>query len=169
VAQLLPVPITPFPALITCYSRTPFYTTNGAPEAGAVVIMWTYGTERGEQEYHLQTIPVGYGDTFDMFEVTTPCSTYLRVYFQPDSTKLLYYMPSQFWPHDLYGTAHNDFEVGPSITPSSRSMARQRCDTRSDPIHSHHHADALAAPADETGLTHGVPDVLRQWYSQTRR
>lgn len=110
-----PVPVTPRADgfAITCYSRTPFYSTNGAPEKGAVLVMWTFGKERTDQEYHLQTIPVERGTTFDMFEVRTPCSTYLRLYFQPDSTKLLYYMPSQYWPHDLYGTADQDFEVGP--------------------------------------------------------
>ncbi len=109
-----PVPITPLPGpVIACYSRTPIYTTNGAPEGGAVIVMWSYGKSRTEAEYHLQTIPVGYGFTFDMMEIQAPCSTYLKLYFQPDSTKLLYYMPSQYWPHDMYGAAPLDFQVGP--------------------------------------------------------
>jgi len=100
---------------VTCYSRMPLYSTNGAPETGVVIVMWTLGTQRNESsvEYHLQTIPVEPGDTLDGEEIRTPCSTYIRVYFQPDSTKLLYYMPSQYWPHNLYGTADHDFELGP--------------------------------------------------------
>jgi hypothetical protein len=98
---------------VTCHSRTPLYTTNGAPEPGVVIMVWTLGTERGTTEYHLQTIPVNTGDMFDGLEFSVPCDVYLRVYYQPDSTKLLYYMPSQYWPHDLYGTADHEFEVGP--------------------------------------------------------
>ena len=49
-----PTGITPdagdFPPPITCFSRTPLYTTNTAPEAGAVIIEWTYGTTRTDQE-----------------------------------------------------------------------------------------------------------------------
>lgn len=108
----LQTPVGGFPQ-IDCHARAPIYTTNGAPEPGAVIVQWTFGTARTDPEYHLQTIPVARGDVFTNMEIFAPCGTYLRLYFQPDSNKLLYYMPSQFWPHDLYGTADKDFEVGP--------------------------------------------------------
>lgn len=111
-----PVPITPeykeYPE-ITCYSRTPLWTTNGAPEKGAVIVEYTWGPERPAEEFHLYTIPVEPGQTFDHREIDVPCGTYLRLYFQPDSTKILYYMPSQYWPHDVYGTYTSNHGLGP--------------------------------------------------------
>ncbi len=111
-----PVPLqTPVGGIpdIQCYSRVPMYSTNGAPEKGVVIVQWTYGTSRTDVEYHLQTIPVERGSLFNHEEIQAPCSTYLRMYFQPDSTKLLYYMPSQYWPHNLYGTVAGNAALGP--------------------------------------------------------
>ena len=109
-----PPAITPQPSqpVVNCTSRTPIWTTNHAPEKGAVIIQWTYGKDRNSQEYHLGVIPIEVGTTLDMYEIQAPCSVYLRLYYQPDSTKLIYYMPSQFWPHDLYGTINQQGALG---------------------------------------------------------
>jgi|GEM_PF-2559180 len=111
-----PVETTPryedYPA-ITCYSRIPIWTTNGAPEKGAVIINYTFGTERTDQEWQITTLTVNPGDTLDNTEVSVPCGTYIRIYYQPDSTKLLYYMPSQYWPHNLYGSLNDANSLGP--------------------------------------------------------
>ncbi|HEC23663.1 MAG TPA: hypothetical protein ENI95_12190 [Chloroflexi bacterium] len=88
---------------VTCYARVPLYTTNTAPEPGVIIMMWTYSEERPAPEYHLATRPVQPGDSLDNIELRAPCGTYLRLYYMPDSTRLLYSMPSQYYPHSLYG------------------------------------------------------------------
>jgi hypothetical protein len=93
-----------------CFVRTLFTTTNVAPEDGVVMILWSYGTTPQDPLYHVQTIEVKAGDYFDDMEVEVPCGTYIKVFFQPHSNKLLYYMPSQYYPHDFYGAAEDDDE-----------------------------------------------------------
>jgi hypothetical protein len=97
---------------VSCWSWTPIWTTNRAPEKGAVIFTYAYQKERGAQEVHLQVALVNKGDTIDYSQIEAPCGVYLRLYYQPDSTKLIYYMPSQFWPHDLYGTIATQGAVG---------------------------------------------------------
>ena len=103
------------PPSIECYARMRVYTTNRAPEDGAIVVQWTLGPSRDEDiEYHLYSIPVSRGDTFDGDqELNVPCGQYIRLYYQPNSTKLLYYLPSQYYPHDLYGSELDENDVGP--------------------------------------------------------
>ncbi len=100
-----------------CYAWAPIFTTNLAPEDGAVLIMWSYDPVRIDNpefvEYHLVTIDVMPNTGLDHALLYAPCGTYLRAYFQPDSTKMLYYMPSQYWPHDIYGVPKEHNELGP--------------------------------------------------------
>lgn len=111
--QVTPPPTSTVYAPITCYSRVPVWTTNRAPENGAVIFQWAYGPDRSHQEFHISAAEVKKGDTLDLSEVHVPCGVYLRLYFQPDSTKLVYYMPSQYWPHDVYGTPTQQNTLGP--------------------------------------------------------
>jgi hypothetical protein len=99
-----------------CGVEMPIFTTNQAPESGAVIITWSGVPDRDDvyfQEYHWRTIEVAAGDYFngvpggeptpeeDWFHV--PCGVYLWLYYQPDSTKILYHMPSQHWPDRPFG------------------------------------------------------------------
>jgi hypothetical protein len=111
--QLTPPPTTTVYPAMTCTARVPIWTTNRAPENGAVIFQWAYGSDRSYQEFHISAAEVKKGDTFDLSEVEVPCGVYLRLYFQPDSNKLVYYMPSQYWPHDVYGTPTTQGQVGP--------------------------------------------------------
>lgn len=103
---------------VTCWARVPVWTTNHAPERGAVVAVWSYYPEREEdnpeyREYLVTSMRVLQGQSLDYNELQAPCDSYLKLYFQPDSTKILYYMPSQYWPHDSYGVPDKAGEVGP--------------------------------------------------------
>jgi hypothetical protein len=104
---------------VECYMRVPLYSTNTAPEPGVIVMMWTYSAERPGPEYHLATRPVAKGDSLDELEVRAPCGTYLRLYFVPDSTRLLYSMPSQYYPHSPYGVPEGEPE---SVAPSYNTV-----------------------------------------------
>lgn len=101
-----------------CYAWVPLYTTNLAPEDGAVLVMWSYFDERDADnpeyvEVHMHTIDVKPNTGLDEIWVRAPCGTYLKLYYQPDSNKALYYMPSQYWPHNSYGVPSVENEVGP--------------------------------------------------------
>ncbi len=94
-----------------CVMYMPIYTTNQAPEAGAVLVVWTGNPAHAEgvrDENIWYTFHVARGDYFtghdsDGHAIPVPCGLYIRLYFQPDSTKQLYLMPSQYWPAE-YGT-----------------------------------------------------------------
>jgi len=100
------------PPFANCEMYMPLYTTNQAPESGAVLVMWSGGPDREYLEYHWATIPVAAGDYFNGKDnrsyIRVPCGVYIRVYFQPDSTKLVFQMPSQYWPNSSYGTGMQD-------------------------------------------------------------
>ncbi len=107
------------PPFGTCEAWMPLYTTNRAPESGAIILVWSGLPRRDAPEFHWRTIPVAQGDYFTgewvkghMFKV--PCGVYIRAYFQPDSTKLLYQMPSQYWPDRSYGVPMQADSTGPS-------------------------------------------------------
>ncbi len=88
-----------------CLNTLPVYTTNRAPEDGAVLIMWSWEPSYTAVDYHVDTIRIGEGQLLTYDEFPVPCGVYIKLYFQPDSTKLLYLMPSQYWPYDAYGTS----------------------------------------------------------------
>lgn len=111
------VPDNPDIPVQDCYVRMPLTTTNVAPEDGVVMILWSYGTEPEDPLYHVQTIEVAAGDYFDDMEMNVPCETYIKIFFQPHSNKLLYYMPSQYYPHDFYGSPL-DQENHPLFAPT---------------------------------------------------
>lgn len=113
-----PLPDDPDIPEVTCWAWVPIFTTNLAPEDGAVVALWSYLKERDKddpeyREFHLSTIDVAPNEGLDEYWLRAPCGTYLKLYFQPDSTKLIYYMPSQYWPHDSYGVPDDENDVGP--------------------------------------------------------
>ena len=87
----------------TCWVWVPVYSRNTAPEPGAVLAVWTYGHAATDPHYYLTTLRVWTGQRLDT-QVRAPCGVYLKLYFQPDSTKLLYFMRSQYHPNDFYGT-----------------------------------------------------------------
>ncbi len=109
-SQIDPNPQVPNPK---CESWVTLFTTNLAPEKGAVLVMWSWGTELDDLSYHLYTIEVEPNEGLNHTLIRAPCGTYLRLYFQPNSTKLLYYMPSQYWPHDAFGTPLEQDGKGP--------------------------------------------------------
>lgn len=88
-----------------CLNTLPVYTTNRAPEDGAVLIMWSWEPSYTAIDYHVDTLRVNEGTLFTYDEFPVPCGVYIKLYYQPDSTKLLYLMPSQYWPYDAYGTS----------------------------------------------------------------
>jgi len=100
----------------TCINGMRVYTTNRAPEDGAVVITWSWEPSYKAVDYHVDTIriPEGHLLTYDEFPV--PCGVYIKLYYQPDSTKLLYLMPSQYWPHDAFGTSPDE-DASPDDQP----------------------------------------------------
>lgn len=94
-----------------CSMYMPIYTTNMAPESGAVLVVWTGNPDHddGERDENVwYTFQVAKGDYFTGHDakghvIPVPCGLYIRLYFQPDSTQALYLMPSQYWPAE-YGT-----------------------------------------------------------------
>ena len=90
----------------SCYAWVPFNSTNVAPETGQMTLVYSYGKNYEDQDYFVTSWRVNAGDyleeTRDNSKV--PCGVYIKLYYQPDSTKQIYYMPSQYWPGDAYGT-----------------------------------------------------------------
>lgn len=108
------------PKIPDCYTWVPIYSTNLAPESGAVLVMWSFDPDREDNpsyvEYHVATLPVEKEQGLDHVWVRAPCGVYIKVYYQPDSTKNLYFMPSQYFPHGHYGTANYDTDNVPYHT-----------------------------------------------------
>ncbi|NDJ53606.1 MAG: hypothetical protein GYB68_11050 [Chloroflexi bacterium] len=96
---------------ITCYTTHGIYTTNTASEDGNVMVMWSYSKDEGAEKFLVESIFVEQGKGLDEVYVDPPCNVYIWLYFQPLSDNRLYYMPSQYWPHDHYGTGEI-FDVG---------------------------------------------------------
>ncbi len=92
----------------SCSVWVPVYTTNTAPEPGAVLAVWTYGYAPTDPHYYAGTFEVEPGQALTNAPVLAPCGVYVKVYFQPDSTKQLYFMESQYHPGDFYGTTTVD-------------------------------------------------------------
>jgi hypothetical protein len=99
----------------TCQTNVPVYTTNVAPENGALVITWSYdGQQYEDQDWHVETRRVVAGQGFNMDTFPVPCFAWVKLYYQPDSTKQIYLMPSQYWPHGAYGAGSIDGGVDPN-------------------------------------------------------
>lgn len=97
-----------------CGVEMPIFTTNQAPEDGAIILTWSGGLDRNSPEYHWRTIEVSAGDYFtgdpereggENDQINVPCGVYMRMFYQPNSTKILYQMHSQYWPDRSYGTS----------------------------------------------------------------
>jgi len=89
-----------------CYAWVPFNTTNVAPETGSLTLVYSYGPEFEDVDYFQKTWRINAGDYLEdtLDNAAVPCGVYIKLYYQPDSTKQIYYMPSQYWPGDAYGT-----------------------------------------------------------------
>jgi len=98
-------PVVPRPS---CILGVPVYTTNLAPEDGAVIFTWSGDPDYEALHFHIDTVRVSAGEGFDHRYFPVPCGVYLKLYYQPDSTKQIYLMPSQYWPHDAYGTPNSE-------------------------------------------------------------
>ncbi len=137
----------------TCTVRMPVNTTNVAPESGAVIITWSAGPDRDAAEFHYKTREVeeGFyfnGDIADHSLFSVPCGVYIRMYFQPDSTKLVYQMPSQYWPNSSYGAgtdANVDGAVFHTVFPLN---GPQRTDPDAPPTYPPRPATATPIPSE---------------------
>ncbi|MGF1505791.1 MAG: hypothetical protein ACFB51_11785 [Anaerolineae bacterium] len=93
----------------TCQTSVPVYTTNYAPEDGALMITWSYdGQDSQDQDWHVETVRIDEGDALTGETFPVPCYAWVKLYFQPDSTKQIYLMPSQYWPHGAFGAGAED-------------------------------------------------------------
>lgn len=86
-----------------CLAWIPVHAVNTVPEDGALLAVWTYGKAATDPHYFVAAFEVVKGQPFDVI-IDAPCGVYLKLYFQPKSTKQLYFLESQYHPHDLYGT-----------------------------------------------------------------
>jgi len=101
---------------ITCTARVPVWSTNTAPEPGAVIAVWSYGRNLTDDEFHVATIPVRTGDRLREAGLIAPCGVYVRLYFQPDDTQERLFLRSQYHPHDNYGTPTRHNALAPWYT-----------------------------------------------------
>ncbi len=90
-----------------CRASMSFYTTNLAPEPGIVTAVWSYGRHPQVEANSLLALwHVERGQGLDSTSrMDVPCSVFVKLFYQPDTSRLLYFMPSQFWPNEGYGTA----------------------------------------------------------------
>ena len=91
-----------------CSAWMSFYTTNMAPEDGTLTVVWSYGRSPQEELNHFLAVwPIQKGEGLDSGDfLQVPCNVYIKLFYQPYSTKQLYFMPSQFWPNEGYGTSY---------------------------------------------------------------
>lgn len=103
---------------ITCHVQVPVWSTNGAPEPGALIAIWSYGRSQTDDEFFVYSMHLNRGDRLRLSNpgLTAPCGVYVRLYFQPDDTRELIYLESQYHPHDNYGTPDEDGARGPWYT-----------------------------------------------------
>lgn len=104
----------------TCYLWMPIYTVNTAPDDGTVMVMWSQQESSDWQaiNFHAATISVAKGDRLEGRYIQVPCGVYVKVFYQFDSTNLVYFMPSQYQPGD-YGTPNDGrLDINPADTNS---------------------------------------------------
>jgi hypothetical protein len=110
--NLQPTPVDP--PLEGCRSWVPFFSTNLAPEDGVVTITYTHSPWYDTPHYFWAVFLVKEGEGLGPeSELAMPCGVYVRAYYQPDSTKQIYYLPAQYWPQTAYGTAPENGQTAP--------------------------------------------------------
>lgn len=150
----------PYP---NCSVLVPFYTTNTAPEPGVIVFTWSDQPQRdvdNPREWHAMTLTVGTGDYFvggimqgfnHIFSM--PCGVYINAYFIPDSTKLQYLMPSQYWPNTSYGTGVIPSEAQAPYYTVFPLNGAQRSDPDAPPTSTPRPATATPIPSPTPSAT----------------
>jgi hypothetical protein len=89
-----------------CRSWVDVYSTNVAPEDGIITVTYTFTSWYDTPHYFWTVFPIEEGERLvEQDELAMPCGVYARIYYQPDSTKQIYYLPAQYWPQGAYGTA----------------------------------------------------------------
>jgi hypothetical protein len=79
---------------ITCHVQVPVWSTNGAPEPGALIAIWSYGRSQTDDEFFVDSMHLNRGARLRLGNpgLTAPCGVYVRPHFQPDDTKELIYL-----------------------------------------------------------------------------
>ncbi len=89
-----------------CFATINFYSYNVAPEDGQLMFVWSYGNRVADENYFAATQHISKGQPINPDEVwfKFPCGVYVKLFYQVDSTKAIYFLPSQYYPQDAYGT-----------------------------------------------------------------
>ncbi len=101
---------------IVCSASVPVYSVNLAPEAGWVMVVWSYGHLQTDDEFLVGVIPVSQGDRLYETDIPAPCGVYVRLYYQRASTGEKAFLRSQYHPNDDYGTPARDKVIAPWYT-----------------------------------------------------
>jgi len=120
--ESFPQPVDPEIPQITCHSYMPIYSVNFVPRPGAVIAVWSYGKLRTDDEFLVNTWRVKKWDRLYESRVQVPCGVYVRLYYQPDDTKELIFLRSQYHPNDDYGTPAQEGKLAPWYTTAFPSQ-----------------------------------------------